>query len=1829
MAKRTLALILITFFLLSALITAGGVLFAPKSPFYKFDANRKDSLSQSLGQGNYGNGSAVELPTSNRYIVKFKESASLFEIERVLKELPYTPLDKSEQRIFAAVFDDYSFFEENKDIIDYFEPDLERNAYAVTDDPIQNYAYEQSKVGLAWDLTLGANEITVAVLDTGVDRNHEDLKNVNILSGYDAVKKTAGVNEDTAGHGTGVVGIIAAEANNGLGIAGVAHGVTILPIKVSTTSTTIYSSDLIAGIRFAADAGAKIINMSIGGYSPSYAEQEAVNYALSKGCILIAAAGNGGNRPYSDLKSYPASYEGVISVGSCDSLGQRSSFSQYNEFVDIAAPGEMITMPCMQDGLSSYCVDSGTSFSCAIVSGIAALAASRIDAGIRFDGDEFLSLVMNMGTQARNDELGYGIIDALVICESAVLPIVTGVVNGGKYSDSVIIGFNRGEATLDGEKIDDGESVISNGLHSLTIKDGDYEKNIIFRLNYTPLSYKFKEFAAFSTFEFERGLATLDGFPYKSGERISASGRHDFILIDGSERLEKEFYLQYALPTVYGVENGGIYDKPIEIKVIGDGSAELDGEEIFGEAAVCESGKHTLTVRSGNGAVTAEYSFEINFPQANSFDIDYAMASAAIDSEHGYICLYGESLVGVRIYDIESPEKYMHFLHIGTVYSHAFIENSLVLYGENGLTLIRRDNAKNGISAVSELGFIGGVHSYTFAEGEIFGFTRGGLRRINIDGSFEDIRLFDFDIEKALYSDGLFCIFPQSEERVVYIYNPSTDGLFSFETDYSHENAALCFGNGFLAVKNRLYNVTNGECELEFCSTYAIKIENGHLFTDNRIIEIASGREVGSFPYLVSDIEETEDKIYVYGIEPRLTVTDKALTGVNAYGAAERNNKVLSVTEEINVYRTDLFYDKNLSILSAEADNGLVFAIFRDRNLLYSFDSATLTENEAIPLRFAPESISASGGYITVIFKNSDSLYLAPTTDIYSGYYLTLPNSCTSATVFNGRLYTVSGGRLSHSALDGSGSTVMPLHADEIKSDGERLYLLLGESLSVYDASLTLIHTVTATDGFVLGDCVAVDGNIFDPSLLNIIASVKEEIYAINGGAAITKEGVFDLAKGRYVGKLGVKKTESAIITSDNIAISFGSALISVCRQQDGSPLTASPEIVGVTDGTAYLDGVKIEFDRGIGYLDGAPIESGVNESGAGAHTLLIALPCGQSLSVSFTIEARIERIEFLIPDRTMSVGEHVSLRVMFLPEGAGSVPVVFSTASDGLTVSENGEVTAISVGTHNVTALAETPYGSFDAVCTITVRDDLILFTEESGITIDRDNGLIMGIPAGTQAKDLISFMYNGKNARVVDEKGKTVKGAVGTGNRVIIEADGEITDELTAVIVGDTDGDGYISAYDLYILKRVLRGYSYDAAYAYASDVNKNGLLADNDYRMMKNILLSLVEYDKGSPSANLFGLATVQAPSHIESGSEIEVALCVSGCKYARGFSGVLDLGEGLELISHESAGWEVGAKKLGGGKIGIFAHGDNGEESKKAFKTVIKLRLRVTASEGETIKISSSGLTASFADGCRTIRFEEANLFVFGALLGDLNIEIHNASSFNFDPSKNVLNAVIPYNSALADISVTRAEGQTVSITGAVLNDTGVGNVTVTISNPDGSSLVYTIRVQRDDEPHFDTNCRLATLEIEGHELTPRFNPDIYEYSASVPHGTKEIKLYYVAQNPTASVIVSGTVLQGDETPIVITVISPDGESLTYTINVSVLPPVEVSDETSEHGGDGDGVSAWTVVAILGALATMGLIIFSYIKLYKHDEAHRDIAPDSPDETDEATETDENE
>ena len=186
----------------------------------------------------------------------------------------------------------------------------------------QQYGPQIIRAEQAWDAAQGAGAV-IAVVDTGVDFGHPDLQGQLLAGGYDFVNND-GDPVDDHGHGTHVTGIAVAATNNGVGIAGIAPGAKVLPIKVLSSSGSGANSAMAQGIVYAADHGVKVINLSLGGFSYSQTAQDAVNYAWAQGVLVVAAAGNGN----SSLPYYPAWYTHVIAVGATDSHDLRARLRQ-------------------------------------------------------------------------------------------------------------------------------------------------------------------------------------------------------------------------------------------------------------------------------------------------------------------------------------------------------------------------------------------------------------------------------------------------------------------------------------------------------------------------------------------------------------------------------------------------------------------------------------------------------------------------------------------------------------------------------------------------------------------------------------------------------------------------------------------------------------------------------------------------------------------------------------------------------------------------------------------------------------------------------------------------------------------------------------------------------------------------------------------------------------------------------------------------------------------------------------------------------------------------------------------------------------------------------------------------------------------------------------------------------------------------------------------------------------------------------------------------------------------------------------------------------------
>ncbi|MEM7099879.1 MAG: S8 family serine peptidase [Pseudomonadota bacterium] len=357
--------------------------------------------------------------------------------------------------------------------LEYAEPNLLRQTFLTPNDDFYGSQWHYPAINLptAWETTTGSSDVIVAVVDTGVLLNHPDL-NDKLVPGYDFIRNASraldgdgiDANPDDPGdrdlggsssfHGTHVAGTVGAESNNGSGVSGVAWETRIMPMRALGEGGGS-TFDIIQAVRFAAgldnDSGtvpaqrADIINLSLGGSFSSLSEQQAYSDAIAAGVIIIASAGN----ESSELPSYPAAYDGVISVSATTISNTLAAYSNRGGTIDVAAPGGSNVTDLNGDGIGDgvistmgddsgpsiefgYASLSGTSMAAPHVAGVAALmkavhpglTPAQFDAAL-MAGD----LTDDLGAPGRDNSFGWGLINA----QKAV--IAAGALANGQGAD--------------------------------------------------------------------------------------------------------------------------------------------------------------------------------------------------------------------------------------------------------------------------------------------------------------------------------------------------------------------------------------------------------------------------------------------------------------------------------------------------------------------------------------------------------------------------------------------------------------------------------------------------------------------------------------------------------------------------------------------------------------------------------------------------------------------------------------------------------------------------------------------------------------------------------------------------------------------------------------------------------------------------------------------------------------------------------------------------------------------------------------------------------------------------------------------------------------------------------------------------------------------------------------------------------------------------------------------------------------------------------------------------------------------------------------------------
>ncbi|QDZ40672.1 peptidase S8 [Euhalothece natronophila Z-M001] len=331
--------------------------------------------------------SSVPQGTYNSYVLDFKEEIPYSVVEQKLKTLEkeygVTTRLNSEfskrDRVYVVQTDaELPSLQPLKDLVKEATEAIDRNfiyqTFDIPNDPYYSQQWNFRSINLekAWDESQGEG-ITVAVIDTGVSKV-PDLKQTEFVEGYDFINDRKQADDDV-GHGTHVAGTIAQSTNNNYGVAGIAYKAKIMPIKVLDGNGSGTIADIAEGIRFAADNGADVINLSLGGFGDSHLVSEAINYAYDKDVVIVAAAGNSNQ----NSAAYPARYPRVIGVSALDAAGNKSNYSNYGAGIDISAPGGSEAGKIIQNTINPEKGDSvfagyqGTSMASPHVAGVAAL----------------------------------------------------------------------------------------------------------------------------------------------------------------------------------------------------------------------------------------------------------------------------------------------------------------------------------------------------------------------------------------------------------------------------------------------------------------------------------------------------------------------------------------------------------------------------------------------------------------------------------------------------------------------------------------------------------------------------------------------------------------------------------------------------------------------------------------------------------------------------------------------------------------------------------------------------------------------------------------------------------------------------------------------------------------------------------------------------------------------------------------------------------------------------------------------------------------------------------------------------------------------------------------------------------------------------------------------------------------------------------------------------------------------------------------------------------------------------------------------------------------
>ncbi len=1518
----------------------------------------------------------------------------------------------------------------------------------------------------------GGKDVTVAVLDTGVDRDHSCFKNTVILEGYDATADTVGVYSDDDGHGTAVTSIIAASSDS---FSGVAPNVSIYPVKVSEGGGTVYSSDLVAGIYNAADNGANIINISLGGYSYSVSEQQAVNYAISKGCIIIAAAGNDGADAFLAGKYfYPASYDGVVSVASVDPDGAPSRFSQYNDKVDIAAPGRNIAVG-VAGSKTEYGTESGTSFSAAIVSGIAALAVSEADS---LDSTQFLYLLISALGSERSAYTGYGTVDGKNIVTAASEPIVTGVYNGAVLNSPPVITFNKGVAKLDGKPFLSGGTVTKSGNHLLSVTYKNKTHTISFNVTDEKLDYSVNS----DSISFSFGQGYLDGMPYISGTQIP-DGVHQFVLCGEYTSVNVKVNIG-AVGYISGVENGTVYSEAVSVCGYGNGIFSVNGVPFTG-IKVLSDGEYTATVTDENGAVISSVSFTVKSARKAYTGFGYANMIYS-DTENGYI-LASDSSSNLRVYNSDDFSSPFRTLRVpDKVIGFDKDRENLYIITQSGTYYAPRTTL-NGVDAPA----------LTLCEGYI---PYGG---------------YSFD-QNRLYFENT-CILSTPYGKVLSV----VDG--TVYTSYG------------------VVSLSDGRLQSVFCDEALSVSENYVLFKNIGLVEFSDLKDISCSPNLSA--------VGHFGVYNKYT--SSAYVGITPEQTAlDHYSGKIYILSEGTVYFTDILF---------------------------------ITSGE-LALRYVPLYITANSGKLIVFFEDGyceiDSHTLEKT--YYHG--IPCPEKAVAgdkgiAAVYGNNLSVIKNGVITY-------SEEMPVSDIAVHSD--KIFVANSEGIGVFNFDGSFIASIAAGDTETLytdGVYVASRDTVYLVSDGSVVSRIPANIKGITNGLVFTDKGVYS-PSGKLLSDFVYKG-----VFADGYCVCSDRGYLTV---HGGAEAGVTPVIQG-GEGTydLYTD---ITTDAGVLFVDGKLFEGGRYVLG-GNHLLQCAAPFGVLHSSEFSVIPALNGIAVSGGDKEMNLGEKQYLFVEYLPYGASAVDAEFSVEGESITVDRNGLITAVAEGISVVTVTA----GGFTASVTVTVTQLEISFSHPDFI-FDKDTRTFR-IPAGTTPPDFEKLIDSDGEYYRIERGDETVimpDEFISTGNVFKFVSDkGAVIATVTAVVKGDVNGDGVLSAADIRTLSLGIKGDDIGVYPSYAGDVDFDGALTEAD----AELLLSMIsEFTLSTPLENGEYKVTASVPATVHPAGEFAVIMYVDRGVGVDSVCGNLVYDpEIFELLYVAGVNYDLSYRDQNG-VITFSAFDGEGTPSDRVIKTFGSAMFRVK--EDAPLKKAEFLLTNCAVTAVGEMYSSQQSVketTVSKRTATDFTINISNAEYFVFNPSIRNYYVELPYNAVAVDIELDYPEGGVAYCSDTLIPESDELTVTVRYTSPQGVSTNYKIHVTRASAETLSNDPFLESIVSSVGTMLPEFVPERLTYKLNISFDSLDPEFSYIPRNENTVVTVDmPTSFPVGSTEVVFNCVAQDGTTAKYIITVVRADAPALSDpsESSEHDTSSGG-GKWIVITAVSVMAVAVAAVIFYV------------------------------